>query len=165
MLSYNDLFDYFKRERAKLFEALGNMTNDEFIKNRELSFNSIKDVLVHTIIVEDNWLHYRAQGSKTDSPKKFDEFKTLGDVINYAREVDAKTNSFFSRIKEEDLSRKIERVYPDGRRMVYTLNQVLYQVPIEVIHHYGEIFAEFWKANQDAPYYSYLAFSKDTNKP
>jgi hypothetical protein len=31
----------------------------------------------------------------------------------------------------------------------------------ENYYHYGEIFAEFWKMNVDAPYYSYLAYAKE----
>src|SRR5579875_1405681 len=143
MLGYEELFDYFKRERDKIVSALEKMPQEEFTKNRELSFYSIKDVLVHTVLVEDNWLHYRAAGRG---------------------EVDQKTLELFRRLKPEDLKREVRRVYPDGRVSVYTLEQVLYHVPIEVIHHYGEIFAEFWRMNVDAPYYSYLNYSKDKEK-
>ncbi|MEM0120701.1 MAG: DinB family protein [Thermoprotei archaeon] len=160
MLGYVELFDYFKRERDKIVSALEKMPEEEFTKNRELSFYSIKDVLVHTILVEDNWLHYRAMG-KGEAQVKLENFKNLDDVKRYMREVDRKTSELFRTLKPEDLKREVRRVYPDGRVSVYTLEQVLYHVPIEVIHHYGEIFAEFWKMNLDAPYYSYLNYSKE----
>jgi uncharacterized damage-inducible protein DinB len=163
MLGYEELFDYFKRERDKIVSALEKMPLDEFTRNRELSFYSIKDVLVHTVLVEDNWLHYRAAG-RGEAQVKFDDFKSLDDVRRYMREVDQKTHELFKRLKPEDLRKEVRRVYPDGRVSVYTLEQVLYHVPIEVIHHYGEIFAEFWRMNVDAPYYSYLNYSKDKEK-
>ncbi|MEM3671209.1 MAG: DinB family protein [Thermoprotei archaeon] len=160
-LDFRTFFDYYKRERAKLFEEISKMSEEDFTRNRELSFNSIKDVLVHTVMVEDNWLHYRAAGLGNETSKKFQDFKTLNDVVAYAQEVDKKTELLFSRLKETDLSKVVERTYPDGRKTSYLLGQVLYHVPIEIIHHYGEIFAEFWKINVDAPYYSYLAFAKE----
>ncbi len=163
MLGYEELFAYFKRERDKIVSALEKMPQEEFTKNRELSFYSIKDVLIHTVLVEDNWLHYRAAG-RGEAQVKFDDFKSLDDVRKYMREVDQKTLELFRRLKPEDLKREVRRVYPDGRVSVYTLEQVLYHVPIEVIHHYGEIFAEFWRMNVDAPYYSYLNYSKDKEK-
>lgn len=46
------MFDYFKRERARLMETLEKLSNEELGKNRELSFPSIRDVLVHTVIVQ-----------------------------------------------------------------------------------------------------------------
>lgn len=163
MLSYTDLFDYFKRERDRLVAALEKLPPEELTRNRELSFYSIKDVLVHTVIVEDAWLHYRAAG-RGEPSVKFEDFKTLGDVKRYMAEVDAKTAELFRNLKPEDLKREVKRTYPDGRVAVYTLEEVLYHIPIEVIHHYGEIFAEFWKMNIDAPYYSYLNYSRDRSQ-
>jgi uncharacterized damage-inducible protein DinB len=160
MVGYDELFDYFKRERERLFEALEKLPPEEFTKNRELSFYSIKDVLVHTVAVEDTWLHYRAAG-KGELKLNFGDFKCLDDVKQYAREVDSKTTQLFGSLKAEDLKKEVRRVYPDGRTATYTLEEVLYHVPIEIIHHYGEIFAEFWKMNVDAPYYSYLNYSRD----
>lgn len=62
MLNYEDMFDYFKRERDGLIRALENLSDEEFMKNRGSSFDSMKNVLVHTVMVEDNWLHYKAAG-------------------------------------------------------------------------------------------------------
>ena len=58
MLDYRDVFDYFKKERPMLFKAFENMLAQDFVRSRELSFDSLKDVLAHTVMVDDNWLHY-----------------------------------------------------------------------------------------------------------
>jgi len=158
------MFDYYKRERAKLVEALVKLSNDELVRDRGLSFGSMKDVLVHTIMVEDNWLHYRAAGLGTGTSLKLEDFRTLEDIKKYMAEVDAKTKGLFNMLTEKDLRRSVRRVSSDGKEETFTLEQVLYQVPIENIHHFGEIFAEFWKMDLDAPYYSYLAYSKERLK-
>ena len=158
MLSYQDLFDYFKKEREGLVHVFETMSEEEFTRNRGLSFNSIKDVFVHTVIVEDNWLHYRAAGLG-EGTQKVEDFRNLEEIKRYTAEVDAKTTRLFSAITANDLKKEVKRVLPDGKESVYPLGDVLYHIPIETIHHYGEIFAEFWKINIDATYYSYLAYS------
>ena len=159
MLNYPDLFGYFKKARVKLWESLEKLSQEQLVDDRGLSFNSIKDVLVHTIMVEDNWLHYRYAGLGPNTKHTFQDFKSLADVRPYMNEVDTKTAKLFSNISPSDFKKQVKRTSADGTTQVYTLEQILYHIPIEVIYHYGEIFAEFWKMNIDAPYYSYLAYS------
>ncbi len=138
------------------------MSEEEFTKNRGLSFDSIKDVFVHTVIVEDNWLHYRAAGLG-ESAQKVEDFRNLKEIMEYLIKVDTKTTRLFNTMTLNDLKKGVKRVQPDGKEIVYPLGDVLYHIPIEVIHHYGEIFAEFWKININAPYYSYLAYAQEKN--
>jgi len=161
LLSYLEMFDYFKRARLRLIEALEKMSNEEFTKNRGLSFENIKDVLVHTVMVEDNWLHYRFPGLGASTNLQFQDFKNIEDVKKYITEVDAKTAKFFSRLTDQDLRKQVKRPLRSGGEEFFELEHVLYQLPIEVIYHFGEIFAEFWRMNIDAPYYSYLAYAKE----
>jgi len=161
MLSYVEMFDYFKKARAKLIEAFEKMPNEEFAKGRGLSFDSMKDVFVHTVMVEDNWLHYRFAGLGPGTSHKFQDFKNIEDVKKYIAEVDAKTAKLFGRITSQDLRKSFKRSLPNGKEEVLELEPVLYHVPFEIIYHYGEIFAEFWKMNVDAPYYSYLTYSRE----
>ena len=161
MLSYRNLFDYFKMERIVIIQAFENMSNEEFTKNRGLSFDSIKGVLAHTVMVEDNWLHWRIAGLGLGTQLKLEDLKNLQDIKKYMAEVDAKTSKFFKKLTERDLERKFKVIRPDGTETMERVEDVLYHIPIEVIHHYGEIFAEFWKMDINAPYYSYLNFSKD----
>ena len=164
MLSYRDLFDYFKRERIVIIRALENMSNEEFTKNRGLSFDSIKGVFAHTVMVEDNWLHWRMAGLGLGTQLKLEDFKNLQDIKKYMTEVDEKTSKFFKKLTEQDLEREFKVIRPDGTETVERVENALYHIPIEVVHHYGEIFAEFWKMGINAPYYSYLNFSKDRVK-
>jgi uncharacterized damage-inducible protein DinB len=163
MLSYQVLFDYFKEERGHLIQAFEGLSYEEFVRPRGLSFGSIKDVFVHTIIVEDVWLHYRPNGVTMSSQIKREDIKNLQDVKRYVAEVDAKTVMLFQQLTDQELKRefKVIRPRPGGRESVERLGVILYHVPIEVIHHYGEIFAEFWKMGIDAPYYAYPRYLRD----
>lgn len=158
MLGYTELFDYFKTERAKLVEAFEKFSPDEFAKNRELSFFSIKDTFLHTISVENNWLHYSYKGLENPSFRPQD-YPDIQSAKRYMGEVDQKTDSLFKELRSEDLAKTVSRKQSDGKMVSYRFENVLYHIPIEVIHHYGEIFAEFWKMNMDAPYLSYGRYS------
>jgi uncharacterized damage-inducible protein DinB len=164
LLGYEELFDYFKRAREKLIEALEHLPAEEFTKVRGLSFETMKDVLLHTVMNEDTWLHYRLPGLGNSTTRRFEEFKNLEDIKKYIVEVDVKTNRLFARITRDDLRRPIKRISRDGSEESFELEQVLYQLPIEAIYHFGEIFAEFWKMNLKAPYYPYLAYSEEKRK-
>jgi uncharacterized damage-inducible protein DinB len=164
LLSYEDLFDYVKKERTKVIKALERLPNEEFTRSRGLSFDSIKDVFVHTVMNEDNWLHYRAAGLGNRTERRLEEFNNLEEVKEYIAEVDEKTSKLFSRMIDQDLQKDITRQRRDGGKESYKLEHVLYQLPIETIHHFGEIFGEFWKMDLRAPYYSYLAYSRDKIK-
>ncbi|MFH0848418.1 MAG: DinB family protein [archaeon] len=160
MLDYKEMFDYFKKERAKLIEVLEKLSNETFTENRGLSFDSMKNVFVHTVMLEDSWLHYRAAGLLSTG-LKHEDFQDLKVIRRYIEKVDAKTALLFDRMTDRDLSREVRRPRPDGGENVYTLEQVLYHIPIEIIHHYGEVFAELWKMDLETPYYSYLEYSKN----
>lgn len=122
MLNYQDMFDYFK-EREGLIHAFENIPEEEFTRNRGLSFDSIKDVFVHTLIVEDNWLHYRAAGLGEATHLKVEDFRSLQDIKRYISEVDAKTERFFN--NAHDLKKKVKRVHSDGKEDMYPLGDVL----------------------------------------
>ncbi len=161
LLSYEDLFDYVKKERTKVIDALERLSNEEFTRSRGLSFDSIKDVFVHTVMNEDNWLHYRAAGLGNRTERKLEEFNDLEDVKEYIADVDEKTSKLFSRMTDQDLQKDVIRQRRDGGEESYKLEYVLYHLPIETIHHFGEIFGEFWKMDLQAPYYSFLAYSRE----
>jgi uncharacterized damage-inducible protein DinB len=163
MLSYQVLFDYFKAERGYLIQAFEGLSHEAFVRPRGLSFGSIKDVFVHTILVEDVWLHYRPKGVTMSSQITREDIQTLHDVKQYMAEVDAKTVRLFQQLTDQDLKRefRVIRPRPGGPESVNRLDVILYHVPIEVIHHYGELFAEFWKMGLDAPYYAYPRYIRD----
>jgi hypothetical protein len=88
----------------------------------------------------------------------------MADIKKYIIEVDEKTNRLFAQITEDYLRRPVKRIARDGTEESFELEQVLYHLPLEAIYHFGEIFAEFWKMNLQAPYYPYLAYSRESGE-
>ena len=161
MIDFRDLFMYFKKERHEIIKALEQLTRNQFTQDVGLSFGSIKNVLVHTVIVEDTWLHYRITKGEASSPRLPEDFTTLNEIKQYMIDVDAKTRSFLDSVTDDILQRDLRVARPSGRSSVDKIINILYHIPIEIIHHYGEIFAVLWKMNIIAPYYSYLDFTRE----
>ena len=161
MIDFRDLFHYVKKEREALIDALEHLTHSEFTQDVGLSFGSIKNVLAHTVMVEDIWLHYRIAGLEVLPPQILEDFTTLTEIKNYMDDVDAKTRHFLDALNDVVLQRDLTVSRPSGRSSVDKIINILYHIPIEIIHHYGEIFAILWKMNIIAPYYSYLDYSRE----
>ena len=160
-MNYKEMYAYYKSQRAKLMQVLEKMPNEEFVKNRGLSFDSIKDVLAHTVMDEDNFLHYTVAGMSTGTDRKLEDFKNLEDVKKYVTEVDSKTEKLFASMTEQGLRKEVRRTGRDGKVSIYSVEQVLDLIPLETIYHYGEIFGALWNMNINPNYYSYLAFATD----
>jgi uncharacterized damage-inducible protein DinB len=65
-------------------------------------------------------------------------------------------------LTEHDFDQEFKVIRPGGRDSIERLRDVLYHIPIEVIHHYGKIFATFWKMDIGTPYYPYRQYIYDT---
>lgn len=161
MINFRDLFQYVKKEREALINALEHLTYNEFSQDVGLSFGSIKNVFAHTVMVEDIWLHYRIAGVEASLPHSPEDFMTLNEIKDYMDDVDAKTQHFLDTLDDDMLQRDLTVSRPSGRSSVDKIINILYHIPIEIIHHYGEIFAELWKMNVIAPYYSYLDYARE----
>ena len=153
------MFAYFKAERKNLIEAFEKLSFEEFSKNRELSYYSLKATFAHTIIVENNWLH-RAYRGLPNLETKPEDLKTLDEIKKFMDETDEKTIDLFKELSGQDLEKMVRRKLSTGKEVMVRMETMLYHVAIEVIHHYGEIFGEFWKMNVDAPYLAYLRYAK-----
>jgi uncharacterized damage-inducible protein DinB len=86
---------------------------------------------------------------------------TLNEITQYMADIDAKTQSFMDSVTTELLQRDLHVARPSGRRSEDKIINILYHIPIEIIHHYGEIFAVLWQMNIIAPYYSYLDYTRE----
>ncbi len=163
LLDYKDLFDYLRKARVKMIEALERLPSEELSRDRGISFGSIKNVFVHTVIAEDNWLHHIAVGESW-SRLRAEDFTSLDEIKEFIKRVDAKTDKLLSETTEQDLQREIRIVGTNEMEQSYELGDILYQVPIQAIYHFGEILAEFWMMNLEAPYYSYLTSYAPTRR-
>ena len=153
MVDIKDLLAYNDVERRAFFKAFARLSWRDFTKNREASFDSIRNIFIHTLNATDYWLDFLQEENKR-SKKKFDEYKTLEEVEVYMRHVKKRMNNYLESLSPEDLKKKYK-----GRRSekpeTITAEDVLVHVFEEEVHHRGELIALFWQMGIEPPVIGY----------
>jgi uncharacterized damage-inducible protein DinB len=153
MVDIKDLFAYDDAERRAFFKAFAKLSWGEFTKNRDASFNSIRNIFIHTLNATDYWLDF-LQKEKHCSKKKFEEYKTLKEIGAYMRNVEKRMNKYVKALSPEDLKKEYQ-----GRRRgkleTVTAEDILVHVFEEDVHHRGELIALFWQMGIKPPVIGY----------
>ncbi|HYB04184.1 MAG TPA: hypothetical protein VED17_06970, partial [Nitrososphaerales archaeon] len=93
MMSIQELYDYSSRVRRRFAVKLSELPWREVTRNREASFYSIRNILLHMIDNEDwmvNWVIYnRSQEYKRE--KKSEEYRSMEEVLAHINQVETKT--------------------------------------------------------------------------
>ncbi len=149
LLAYNDA------ERRAFFKAFSKLTWNDFTKNREASFNSIRNIFIHTLNATDYWLDF-LQNDNQQSKKKFEEYKTLKEIEAYTKHMENRMNKYLNSLSAEDLKRKYKgRERRKGKVETLTAEDILVHVFEEEVHHRGELIALFWQMDIIPPLIGY----------
>jgi uncharacterized damage-inducible protein DinB len=79
MVDIRDLLKYNERIREMYFDRFTQLSWEEFTKNREASFHSIRNIFIHTLNAVDFWLSF-LQKKDFRAQKKFDEYQSFAEV-------------------------------------------------------------------------------------
>jgi uncharacterized damage-inducible protein DinB len=155
MVEIKNLLAYNDAERRAFFKAFAKLSWDEFTKNREASFHSIRNIFIHCLNATDYWLDF-LQGENQRSRKKFEEYKTLKEIGTYMKHVENRMNKYLDSLSPKDLNRKYEgRERRNGKLETLTAEDILVHVFEEEVHHRGELIALFWQMGIEPPLIGY----------
>ena len=147
LLAYNDA------ERRAFFKAFAKLPWKEFVKNREASFLSIRNIFIHTLNATDYWLDF-LQKEDQCSKRKFEEYKTLKEIGAYMELVENRMNKYLKSLSPEDLKKKYSG-RRNGKLETVTAEDILVHVFEEEVHHRGELIALFWQMGVKPPVIGY----------
>ncbi len=153
MVDIKDLLAYNDAERRAFFEAFAKLSWKEFIKNRGASFDSIRNIFIHTLNATDYWLDFLKK-EKQRSRRKFAEYKALKEIGTYMQHVENRMSKYVQSLSPEDLRKK----YTGKRRgklETVTAEDILVHVFEEEVHHRGELIALFWQMDIQPPLIGY----------
>jgi len=153
MVDIKDLLAYNDVERRAFFKAFAGLSWRDFTMNREASFDSIRNIFIHTLNATDYWLDFLQEENKR-SKKKFDEYKTLEEVEVYMQHVKKRMNNYLESLSPEDLKKKYKG-RRNGKPETITAEDVLVHVFEEEVHHRGELIALFWQMGIEPPVIGY----------
>jgi uncharacterized damage-inducible protein DinB len=150
MVHIRDLIEYNHVVRRRYFESFLKLSWNDFTENREASFNSIRNIFVHTLSAIDYWLDF-LQRENLQSKRKFDEYKTFDEVRSYMEHVEKRTNEYLHALSSKGLKKTYAITGEEHDATRITAEDILIHVFEEEIHHRGELIALLWQIGIDPP--------------
>lgn len=150
MVDVKELLEYNVQVRQRYFQALASIPWEELIRNREASFNSIRNIFVHTLKVIDHWLDVLLK-EKNYRAKHYDEYKSLAEIREYENYVEDRMQKYLDASLSAKLLKKYVVRNDLGETAEVTAEDILVHLFEEEVHHRGELITLLWQMNIEPP--------------
>ena len=128
------------------------MPFDTVAKNREASFYSIKNILLHMIDNEDWIVNWVIPGKSREYVRnKWEDYRDMGEIIRHLHEVEAKTRAYLKGLSQEQFDRRVDFVLSSGQSFNLSIEECLFQSFTEQLYHLGELITLLWQENIEPP--------------
>jgi uncharacterized damage-inducible protein DinB len=108
-LDSKDLLAYSQALRNRYLKQIASLPWEEVVKSRGASFDSLRNILLHTLDAEDRLVNYVILGSMKDwVSRNPDEFRAIDAIRKRAKEVESKTKTYVTKIEPAELERRVE---------------------------------------------------------
>lgn len=157
MISIQEMYAYSSSVRRRFANKLSELPWEVVEKNREASFYSMKNILLHIIDNEDwivNWvIHDRSREYRRE--KRSEEYRSMKEVFAHLDEVEAKTRRYLDSVAGDsnrtELSRHVRFILQSGAEFDLSVEESLFQSFTEQLYHMGELIALLWQENIEPP--------------
>ena len=154
MFSIQELYSYSARVRRRFVERLATIPWESVEKNREASFYSMKNILLHIIDNEDWMINWVIRGRPTEykRERKSEDYTEMKIILDHLDDVETRTRGYLEKVSEEDLRSHVKFVrQSSGEEFDLTVEECLFQSFTEQLYHLGEIIALLWQENVEPP--------------
>ena len=125
-----ELYSYNDWVNNRLLNAVGQLENEEFVRDLSSSFKSIRDTMVHIIGAEELWLS-RWMGEQGRTLLNADDFPTYTSLTDRWDDFRNQINTFLVSVTESDLMEEIS--YKNLKGIQYSLE--LWKQMLHVTNH------------------------------
>jgi uncharacterized damage-inducible protein DinB len=154
-----NLFEYSQALRNRYLEQIAKLPWEEVIKSRGASFDSLRNILLHTIDAEDRLVNYVIAGRTKDwVSQNPEDFRDIDSIRKRLKEVESKTKAYVTRIDSAELERKVEMSRPGTPSTLVRVEDVLVHAALENIHHFGELIALLWQMDIEPPHMGWISY-------
>jgi uncharacterized damage-inducible protein DinB len=150
MVDIKDLLEYNKQVRQRYLQALTRIPWEELTRNREASFNSIRNIFIHTLKAIDYWLDVLLN-EQNYKAKQYKKYKNLEEICEYKDYVEERMQSYLDNSFSGALSKKYVIRTDLGTEEEVTAEDILIHLFEEEVHHRGELIALLWQMNIEPP--------------
>jgi len=154
MVDIRKLLKYNEAVRHSYLDCLAKLSWDEFTKNREASFHSMRNIFVHTLRAIDFWLDF-LQGEKLMSNREFNDYTTFQEVKAYTEQVEKRMENYLNSAPSGSFTKTYIAAGDNGKKVTVTVEDVLIHLFEEEVHHRGELIALLWQMNVEPPVMSW----------
>jgi uncharacterized damage-inducible protein DinB len=153
------LVEYSQSVRSRYIEQLMVLPWEEVTKNRGASFDSLRNIFLHTIDAEDRLVNYVVAGRTKDWVSRSpEEFRDMDSIKKRASEIESKTKAYLAKLTPEELERKVDFSRPGMPPMIVRVEDILIHASLENIHHFGELIAMLWQMDVEPPHMGWLGY-------
>jgi uncharacterized damage-inducible protein DinB len=154
-----NLFEYSQALRNRYLEQMATLPWEEVIKSRGASFDSLRNILLHTIDAEDRLVNYVISGRTKDWVSRNPaDFHDIDSIRKRAREVESKTKAYVTGIETTELERNVELPRAGIPSIQVRVEDVLVTAALESIHHFGELIALLWQMDIEPPHIGWIGY-------
>jgi uncharacterized damage-inducible protein DinB len=153
MFDVKELYLYSSSVRRKFLEKLETLRWEEVTKNREASFYSMRNIMLHMIDNEDwivNWV-IRNNSAAYRRARKAEEYVSMIMVRNHLEEVERKTQAYLRAADEKEFQRVVKFTISSGTTFDMSVEESLLQSFTEQLYHVGELIALLWQEDVEPP--------------
>lgn len=158
-LNIKDLFNYNWHCRKKFLKSMAEIPWETVTENCGASFDSIRDIFVHSLQSEQFWIRLLSRKSTSGTfETPFSKFASIKDIQDYADKVEAETNEYLKTLSDKKLESIFEFEGWDKKTHRHRVEDILIHEVEEEIHHRGELLCIYWQHDIQPPYTSYIAY-------
>ncbi len=164
MVDIKALFEYNWYCRGKFLDTMAMLPWEKLVENREASFNSMRNIFVHSLEAEQRWIRRLSTGEWAKGHIYDQDMGDIKSMRKFMKEVEAESQAYLSKLKPEDFDKILSWPSRDGTTKVARVEDILVHIVEEEIHHRGEILCLMWQINTTPPYTSYTAYLDETKR-
>jgi uncharacterized damage-inducible protein DinB len=150
MVDIKKLLEYNEEVRHRYLESFTIMPWEEFVMNREASFQSLRNIFLHTLNVIDYWLDILLD-EQVCVKMCFDEFTNIDEVYKYMGTVESRLRVYVESLSVDGLAEKYIRANDLNKIVEVTAEDILIHLFEEEVHHRGELIALLWQIGVEPP--------------
>jgi uncharacterized damage-inducible protein DinB len=151
LFTIRELHRYSSTVRRAFLDRLASLPWEVVTKNREASYYSMKDIMLHMIDNED--MVVNGQILKVPDygrARDWEEYKDMPMIREHLDEVENKTEAYLEKADENELGRRVNFTVRSGS-FDLSAEECLMQSFTEQLYHMGELIALLWQENIEPP--------------
>ena len=153
------LVEYSQLVRRRYVEQFATLQWEQISKSRGASFDSLRNIILHTVDAEDKLVNYIIAGRiKEWVPRNPEEVLSIDSIRKSVEETEAKTKDYLAKLTPAELDRKVEFSRPNTQPMLVRVEDILIHTALENIHHFGELIALLWQMDVEPPHMGWLGY-------